>query len=178
MNHQLIALWMILAGTVHLIIAPEHYAHAPGHGLFFVVTGTLEIGWALAFWRRPNRRLYYSGLILAGGLITLWMITRVLPAPFASSPESIDFWGVFSKTAESLTVLFLIQMMQGGQIEGAKADPIPVRAISTAILLVVFSGAALYSAGLFSEKLMPGLFVSGESETPGEERDDAHDHNH
>ncbi|MCQ3980642.1 MAG: hypothetical protein DPW09_45120, partial [Anaerolineae bacterium] len=47
-----------LAGLVHLLIAPAHYAHAPAHGLFFAAAGIVQCIWAVAFWRRPSLALY------------------------------------------------------------------------------------------------------------------------
>jgi hypothetical protein len=43
-----------LAGLVHLLIVPAHYAHAPAHGIFFALAGIVQITWAVAFWRRPS----------------------------------------------------------------------------------------------------------------------------
>jgi hypothetical protein len=38
-----------LAGLVHLLIVPAHYAHAPAHGIFFALAGIVQIAWSVAF---------------------------------------------------------------------------------------------------------------------------------
>lgn len=48
------ALAAILAGVIHLAIIPEHWSHAPAHGLFFLSVGILQIGWGVIVWRNPS----------------------------------------------------------------------------------------------------------------------------
>jgi hypothetical protein len=48
------ALLMAVAGIIHLVITPIHYAHAPAHGLFFALCGVIQIALGLLIWRRPS----------------------------------------------------------------------------------------------------------------------------
>jgi peptidoglycan/LPS O-acetylase OafA/YrhL len=68
------ALMTVLAGIIHLWIIPEHWAHAPAHGLFFLLVGIIQIVWGIAVWRNPSTRLYYIGVMMAGWLIVLFSI--------------------------------------------------------------------------------------------------------
>ena len=53
------------AGIIHFIVAPEHWEHAPAHGLFFIVVGVIELVWAVAIVWRPTLRLMQTGALLA-----------------------------------------------------------------------------------------------------------------
>jgi len=64
------------AGLIHLVLAPEHYAHAPAHGIFFALAGIAEILWALAFLRWPIEGIYYVGIVLAGAMIVISGLAR------------------------------------------------------------------------------------------------------
>jgi hypothetical protein len=57
-------LLMLVAGVIHLIIAPIHYEHAPAHDLFFAVAGMVQVVLGLLIWRRPSARVYSTA---AGG---------------------------------------------------------------------------------------------------------------
>ncbi len=145
-----------LAGLIHLGIAPEHYAHAPAHGAFFVLAGVAEILWALAFWRRPTPRRYHLGLALAGGLIVLWAITRVLPAPFGHGPEPVNASGLVCKASELIGVLSLVMLAVQGRLTGAISQP-PLRPAGEALALALVVGLVSYGAGYAATPLLPAL---------------------
>jgi len=165
-----------LAGLIHLGIAPEHYAHAPAHGVFFVLAGVAEILWALAFWRRPTPRRYHLGLALAGGLIVLWAVTRVLPAPFGHGPEPVNASGLVCKASELIGVLSLVMLAAQGQLMGAIRQP-PLRPAGEALALALVVGLVSYGVGYAATPLLPTL---GPQEEPAHEEhmqgESAHEH--
>lgn len=150
-----------LAGLIHLGVAPEHYAHAPAHGVFFVLAGVAELLWALAFWRRPTPRRYHLGLALAGGLIVLWAITRVLPAPFGHGPEPVNASGLVCKVSELLGIVSLVMLAVQGQLMGAVSQP-PLRPAGEALALALVVGLVSYGAGYAATPLLPALGLQEE----------------
>ena len=147
---------MIVAGLIHLVIVPIHWAHAPIHGAFFVLMGLIQIAWGIAFWRRPSVALYRLGVLLAGGLITLWLITRFLPAPFEHGPGPVDLSGIICKLAEGLGIVTLVAIV----VTGATSPEMRRSAWRMAAILVVAAfliGWAAYGAGLVLEPALPGL---------------------
>jgi hypothetical protein len=40
---SIITIAIAIAGLIHLVLAPAHYAHAPAHGVFFALAGMAEI---------------------------------------------------------------------------------------------------------------------------------------
>ncbi len=160
-----------IAGLIHLLMAPEHYGHAPAHGLFFVVVGILEILWAFLYWRRPTPRLYYLGIALAGGLLVLWGITRILPAPFESTSAPVDASGLVCKLCELAGAAALVTLVIQGQVEGFR-NTAAARTIGFALLIALMSGLFLYGIGLAAEPLFPTLAGSGHGTEEGEAHSD------
>lgn len=145
-----------LAGVIHLGLAPEHYVHAPAHGIFFVLAGLAEIIWALIFWRRPSAGLYYAGLVLGGGLVVLWILTRLMTSPFEYEPGPIDVSGLITKLCEITGLVSLLMLAVQGHIAGLTRERIP-QMIGIAIGLALISGIGAYQIGLAAEPLLPGL---------------------
>jgi len=166
------------AGFCHLVLAPLHYAHAPAHGIFFALAGVAEISWATVFLRKRTVAMYYAGLIMAGGLIVLWAITRLLPAPFHGSAEPVDLGGLVCKTSEWIGLVSLVILASEGKIAGIKKQSF-VRLLSAALILSAVSGFFGYGLALASERLFPTLAASTHQENEPEhhhQEDEIHEH--
>lgn len=148
------------AGLVHLWIAPQHYAHAPVHGIFFVVAGLAQLAWAYLFLKKTDKNLYYSGLVLTGGLIVLWAITRVVVAPFHDDPGEIDAAGILCKSLELVGMFGLAWLVSRGTVTGVSKQSL-ARALGAALLISIASGGFLYGIAVGAEKVLP-LLSSGE----------------
>lgn len=151
----------LIAGALHVVVAPEHGQHAPAHGLFIMGLGVVQLGWAAMFPRRPTGRLWAFGVLLAGASITLWFITRVWPAPFTGEPEEVDAPGVLVKLAEGATVGALFFAARGPLGAALRA---PAGARSPALLLAAAAvlGAMSYGAGIAVEPFLPSLGETGQ----------------
>ncbi|GAB4441591.1 MAG: hypothetical protein Fur0044_38050 [Anaerolineae bacterium] len=179
-------LTIALAGLVHLIIAPAHYAHAPAHGIFFAIAGLIQCAWAVAFWRRSSLALYRVGLAVSGGLVVLWLLTLALPAPFGGHDAgSIDTPALVCKVSELVGLIALVALvMQGGQwaISGKLSAP---RLLGEAVIVSLLVGAVFFGAGKAAEPLFPqwqhGVeHAHEETDSPAEhgEHDHAAEHAH
>lgn len=155
-----------IAGIIHLVLAPAHYQHAPAHGIFFVIAGVGEILWAVLFWRRPSQPLYYAGLVLAGGLIVLWALTRFAIPPFEHEPGLVDASGLVCKLSELVAFISLIALAAQGKISGI-ARISTWRLAGVALGLALLSGLALYGIGRAAEPLLPSLASPGEHAESG-----------
>ncbi len=153
------AVSMALAGLFHLWVIPERWAHAPAHGLFFLFAGSVQIGWAIAMWRRPIVRFYFIGVVLAGWLIVLWAITRVAPAPFADAIEDVRMIDVTVKIFETISLSCLAYLIYRGFVADAGWD-IAWRTIVLVILTAILAGFMTYNLGLALEPVLPQLHGS------------------
>jgi hypothetical protein len=160
---SLAAVAIAVAGVVHIIIVPQHYQHAPAHGVFFLVAGIVEIAWSIAFIWKPSKRLTYVGMGIGSMLLVLWLLTRALPAPFGHSSEVVDAWAIVCKLSEFVGVVALVLLAllgiqeTGGRRAGA-------RAIVLALALGLVFGLTTYAVARAAEPLFPGLAAADEGE--------------
>ncbi len=155
----LACLAIAFAGIVHAFLAPDHFAHAPAHGLFFAVSAVVEIAWAYIFWRRQDEKTYYAGLMIAGGLVILWAATRVLPAPFEHEIGVIDPGGIVCKASELIGMAALLILAAQGKIAGISGRTFG-RLLAEGVILSFFVASLTYVAGHDFEPLTP--FLAGE----------------
>jgi len=160
-----------IAGIVHLGITPYHYAHSPAHGIFFALTGILQVAWAGAVWRTPEPRLLTSGAIFSGGLVVLWGMAELFPIPY-DHQHGADWAAYLTKAAElgvfglSLFLLSRIPNRLSGAIGWWRVGVLPL------VLGGILYGAAVAQA-------QAGWLGGGaESTQAPSEGDDGHDHSH
>jgi hypothetical protein len=171
------ALATIAAGVLHLIIIPEHWAHAPAHGLFFLVAGILQIVWGIAVWRKPSTELYYVGVVMAGWLIVLYFLTRVFPAPFGhGGPEEVSTIDLVCKFCEALGMVTLaILIFQGALLTTSRQKA--WRAMGLIVLLSFITAFTTYSAAIAAEPIFPSLSApAGEEHHHDEGGTEEHSH--
>lgn len=174
--NRIASLSLAVAGIIHLVLSPEHYSHAPAHGLFFAGAGVAQIIWAYAFWRQPTERLYYIGLVLAGGLVVLWILTRFLPAPFHHLPETIDIGGIACKISELVSFGALLALAAQGSIVGLRKQT-TLRLLGVALVLSLVVGGVTYVAAKAAEPLFPSLGAPRhENDADHHEEDSDHGH--
>ena len=93
---DLVRLAAVLSGAaaaVHLSVARLHFDEYWLFGVGFVVSGVLQLAWAVAVWRRNgDRRLVVAGLVLQAGIAVVWVVSRTVGLPYgpeAGQPESV-----------------------------------------------------------------------------------------
>lgn len=147
---------IFLAGVIHIGIAPGHWEHARAHGLFFTIVGLAQIAWGLAAWRGPSRIMNVTGLVSSGGLIVLYLLARIAPAPFGHGTETFEFLGVVCKVAEGVAMAVLAILIFGDQVlrTGRQAAG---RAIAVLLVVSVASGFATYGGARAAEPFFPSL---------------------
>jgi hypothetical protein len=169
------AMMTVLAGVIHLWIIPEHWAHAPAHGLFFLVVGIAQIIWGFALWHQPSKRLYYIGVLMAGWLIVLYGITRWLPAPFGHGPEGFDTISLVCKLCEALGMITLgILIFQGLLLNAGRF--VAWRAITLIILVSFLAAFATYGVARAAEPIFPSLSAQVEEHHHDESAPEEHHH--
>jgi hypothetical protein len=174
------AIFTIIAGIIHLTVISEHWSHTPAHSLLFIVAGLMQVAWGISFWSKPTTRLFYAGMVLNGGLITLWAITRVLPAPFGHGPEAVDAWGIGCKLVEMLGIAGLIGLTASGVTPASGRRP-GWRVVAVLLMVAFVGGWATYGVARAAEPLLPGLTVNEEEHDHSDydhEEEDEHGHEH
>ncbi len=100
-------------GIMHVLLAPDHLVDGGiGHGIYFAIAGSAQIGFGLLFISKPTQGLAIIGTAGTIGSIFLYFITRIveLPEPFGAL-EGIDQVGIIAKVAEVFLVAILIYLI-------------------------------------------------------------------
>jgi len=167
-----------VAGVIHVWLLPIHMAHAPAHGLFFLLVGIAQIVWGVAVWRAPSLRLYYIGAVMAGWLILLYGITRWLPAPFSHGPEAVEPIDIVCKFCEALGMISLCILIFQGLILHADRS-IAWRAIAGIVVISFLASFVTYGVARAAEPILPWLSSSEDEHhdemVPSSEADHQHE---
>ncbi len=136
---------VLVAGMLHLVLVDDHFGHALAAGLFFLGLGFVQVLWALAYHTKPSAKLERFGLVVLMIAPTiLYVLTRMVRAPWANAPEAVDIYGVFAVLAQlgaaAVVLRKAIPKFNGQQI----------RALAGAGILLATAG---YGAAIASENV-------------------------
>jgi hypothetical protein len=110
------ALLSMAAALIHLAVIREHLDEYWLYGVFFVVVGVGQMGWAfLALWR-PSSLVLWLGAIGNGGVVLFFVITRTigtLIGPAASEPARLGFGDAMVTGYQVLIVLASLALLGG-----------------------------------------------------------------
>jgi hypothetical protein len=87
-----IALASVLAGAIHLAVAPEHLEEWWLYGTFFVVTGLFQLGYAATVLRWPTPLVALTGIAVNLGIVLIWVMSRTTGLPI-TPPEGAEHGG-------------------------------------------------------------------------------------
>lgn len=82
------------AALVHFAVSPEHFGEWWGFGLFFVLCGEVQLGWALWLGRRYGRGMFVLGIGGSLFLVAVWALSRLTGLPFGPEPGVPEAVGV------------------------------------------------------------------------------------
>jgi hypothetical protein len=121
----------LVAGLVHGIVSPDHFAEWWGYGVFFIVAAFAQATYGaiplfhrmvedksvLAAWSRPKLRAFlWVGILGNCATLLLWLVTRTVGIPFfgpeAGKVEAIGFWDSLSKLVEIALVVNLVLLLR------------------------------------------------------------------
>jgi hypothetical protein len=130
------ALALGAAGTIHLVLAPEHFEESGAAGAFFVATGLVQFALAgLIAGRRGGRGALVALLVVAGILLALYAASRAVSLP-GLEREPFDGVGLLTKLLEVVGATLAVAAVAGRPrrlvVDGAAA----VAAITLAAAVV------------------------------------------
>jgi hypothetical protein len=108
------------AGLIHLAVVSEHASEWWLYGVFFLVLGVLQIGWAaLAL---EGSRLAAPGLYAAmnAAIIGLWIVTRTTGLPVGPEPwkaEAVGTVDLLCSALEAVVVVLLVLAVQRPDVQ-------------------------------------------------------------
>ncbi len=121
---KLVGVCVLVSGSAHGLVTPEHFQEWWGYGVFFLATAVCLIGFGLALItdaidprympgdvNRIRRLMYAAGAIGNLSILGLYLLTRTAGIPLGPGSGSVESVGVIdlvAKTAELLAVLGLV----------------------------------------------------------------------
>lgn len=67
----------VIAGILHILMAPRSMSNEQGQGMLFLVGGILQVFWALPVIKGWNKIWYYVGIGGTAILVILWFATHI-----------------------------------------------------------------------------------------------------
>lgn len=92
------------AGLLHLALAPAHFDESAGYGIFFVVVAVAQLAVAGRLLARPTAGALRAGGVIAGVLIAVYLLFRLVTPPGGDGPESFDAVGVATQILQASAV--------------------------------------------------------------------------
>jgi hypothetical protein len=91
------------AAAIHFAVAPMHIREYLPFGLLFVMTGVLQLVWALAvllLWPRPL--VFLVGVVLSLAVVAVWVLTRTVGAPIGPDAGRAEVVGAADTICSAL----------------------------------------------------------------------------
>ncbi len=111
-----LALLSVGAAAIHFSVAGAHFSETWLHGTFFVMTGWAQAIWAGAALLRPSRLVWWAGIVINGGTIVAWIVSRTVGVPFgpnAGVAEPVAMLDVVATTFEGLIIAGCLVLLFG-----------------------------------------------------------------
>lgn len=67
----------IIAGALHILMAPRSIEREFLEGIFFLISGIMQVFWLLPILKEWHKAWYYVGIGGAGILFVLWFMERI-----------------------------------------------------------------------------------------------------
>src|SRR5689334_8340578 len=65
-----------MSGGIHLAVLPGHWRVAEIYGVFFLLAGTIQLGYSVLLLVRPSRGLLMLNALATLGLLLVWVQSR------------------------------------------------------------------------------------------------------
>jgi hypothetical protein len=101
------AVTVALAGLIHLVLTPEHFAERFAYGLIFAAMAAFQLALAAHLLLRPGPHVYQAGIWGSGLIALVYVATRLAPPPGSAAAEEVTAIGVLATTLEVAAVILL-----------------------------------------------------------------------
>jgi hypothetical protein len=145
---------LALAGGIHLLLTPQHFAERPAYGVFFFAAATWQLWLAgiLALRADPPAWLYRLGIWGSLAVAALWVTTRTLAPPLPGGQvEPVTLAGVAATALELAALLALVALFPAAPRHPAPGRPrfaagwAVLAGAGFAVLFALASGTLVYT---------------------------------
>ena len=139
-----------IAGILHLMLGPGSLGFNVNNGIFFIISGIVQIFWIIPMLARWGKLWYYVGIVGTIILIGMWAITRIPGNPITGRGGPVNAMAIATETFQlafiGLAVAIIIYERMK-RLDSSTATGLPMKKKSVMILAVIV--VAIVLAGLF-----------------------------
>jgi hypothetical protein len=104
--------FIIVTGLIHLVTAPDEFTEATYKGLMFAANGIAAFVAAVGIYRGSKTWGWGLGLLVAGGAITMYVVSRTIGLPnLGVDDEWFEPIGVLSLIVEGAYVVLAMRVL-------------------------------------------------------------------
>ena len=96
------------SGGIHLAVLPGHWRVAEIYGVFFLLAGTIQLGYSVLLVVRPSRGLLMLNALATLGLLLVWVQSRSVGVPVGPDRGQPEALGVVDGTCALLELVVLL----------------------------------------------------------------------
>jgi hypothetical protein len=107
---------ILLTGVIHLIDAPSSFDDATYKGILFVANGIAAAVAGLGIYRGARNWGWGLGLLIAGGSLVGYIISRTVGLPGLGPDDWLEPLGIASLIVEAAYIWFALQALSGADV--------------------------------------------------------------
>jgi hypothetical protein len=135
------------AAAIHFAVLKMHFEEYTLFGVFFVLSGLAQLGWAILVVASPRRWLLQLGAAGNAAIAALWAVDRIWGLPLGPEhwkPDPVGFGDVAASAFEILIAAGCIVAIRRG-LSARPPQPVSRRAVSLAVLVAAVTALGLLS---------------------------------
>lgn len=134
------------AGAIHFAVIRGHFEEYWFYGLFFVVTGIVQLVWATAVIARARRLLFAVGILVNAAIIASWIVTRTIGLVIGPNADEVEPVGLADALATGFEVAIVFigtYALVGDRERSLRLRPRQAEALTWALSFVVAGATTL-----------------------------------
>lgn len=150
-----LAIVSVVTAVIHFAVAGEHFQEYWAFGVFMLVVAWLQLIWAIGAIAKRSQLLLWSGAILNGGVVAVYIVTRTVGDVIGPTPHEVEPFGFgdgLCTVLEALTVAGCAWLLFAKSDHPVRLRSLVLASATTGALAAILLSIALVDGG--SEMVM------------------------
>lgn len=150
---RIFAVLTMISGSLHLIIVSMMHRENFVELWFFSVFGLIQLYLGFRSYGKSKNTNYFTGAIIVNVIfITLWLLTRIFNAPFATYSEAITSFDTLIALVQIIAIYIAVRVFQKHQVG--------IKSIAIILALATGLGVTNFAVAKASEKVFKSIPIS------------------
>jgi hypothetical protein len=162
-----LAIIAVATSVIHFAVAGEHFQEYWAFGVFMLGAAWLQLLWAILAAVRPSRWLLWSGVVLNGGVVAVYIVTRTVGDVVGPTPHDVEPFGFgdgFCTVLEAVVAVGCVWLLVAGKDRQVPRRLLVQASAATGVVTAVLLSVSLVAGG--SEMVM-SMADSSDGSTTG-----------